>query len=1223
MRMHRIISRSLLLLAIAVNARAQLDDSCTVAVLNRTARVDSNGFWRLADVPSNLGQVRARATCVRNGVTTVGVSSYFAVPKDGIVFANDIQFVNPAPVPASMKLSAPRVNLNAAGDSAQLSAVVTNPDGTTSDVTSTSLGTSYTTSNASVITISSAGVATATGNGVAIVSAVNEGALGLIRFTVGGLLDSDGDGIPDVVEIANGLNPFDPSDAAGDLDGDGLSNLREYQLGTDMRNPDTDGDGVRDGLEVLLGTDPLDPRSFDLARALRRVDVTPAMVVLRSNPLFGEVTQQLTVTGTMLDSATIDLTSAGRGTTYTSSDLSIVNFGPQDGLLFAGAPGSATVTVSSNTFSVNVPVVIEQFTPTPLSVLTIPGYANNVKVSGGNAFIAAGGAGLQVVDVHDPAHPAIIGSLALPGVAIDIRLQGSYAYVACGPAGLRVVRIDVPSAPVLVGSVDLPGIAQDVWLDSGRAYVAAGLAGLQVVDISNPLAPAVLGSVALPGIDAKGVSVSGSIAVVVGSGVGANVDIIDLSNPAAPRFAGSATVAGDPKDVFAAGNLAYVAAYTGGLQIVDFTTPASPVTRGGTPGLFVPRDVLVRGKTAIFAEQLFPNAIPFVDVSDPNNPIFTAVIDLFARLGDYAGTGLDADSRYVYVTGESFVVSTDYGVSGNTVLMIAQYNTITDTAGIAPTVQITAPAAGTQFISGQQMNVTLAASDDVAVDFTTVSFNGQLIANLRAPFTTTVLAPAPGALTIDATALDFGGNVGHAAPVVVNVIADPLTTVRGTVTTNQGVAASGVTVTVGNLTGTTDATGAYQIPGVPTISGNLTAAAAATIGGVPMTGSGGPVPPVSGGITQIDIVISPLPVGTVSSIPLRAKANGIDINGNIAAVAVAVRGVIPLAAKPQPAMSSSSGTGKKLIPRTEGAAVQNVSAVQLIDISSPVAPFATGSVDLPGFSADVRIIGTRAYVATEEGGVQVVNIVDPTHPAALLPLSNSSGAEALAANGSFLYAAAAAGGLLIYDVSNPDTPVQRSITGFSRPVIRLAVQGNLVAIAEQAAPGAYGGPGASITHLIDVSNPAVPSEVGHVSVNGDVRAVAFAGSQLYIASSDVHIFDISAPATPIPIAATPLNGFITNAMAVSGTTLVAAGTDLSQDNIAAIVNVFGASRLTGQQFPTNNFAGDGVALVPPFAYVTGNGAGVERFFVLKYSVSAPAADSVPHKATSRSDGLHR
>jgi hypothetical protein len=49
-------------------------------------------------------------------------------------------------------------------------------------------------------------------------------------------VDSDLDGIPDVYELAHGLNPAS-DDAADDRDGDGVSNLAEFQAATDPEDP--------------------------------------------------------------------------------------------------------------------------------------------------------------------------------------------------------------------------------------------------------------------------------------------------------------------------------------------------------------------------------------------------------------------------------------------------------------------------------------------------------------------------------------------------------------------------------------------------------------------------------------------------------------------------------------------------------------------------------------------------------------------------------------------------------------------------------------------------------------------------------------------------------------------------------------------------------------------------------------------------------------------------
>ena len=84
------------------------------------------------------------------------------------------------------------------------------------------------------------------------------GSLGYGQECINPNLDTDSDGLPDSWEQEH----FGCTTCAiptAEPDGDGLTNIEEYILGTNPTNPDTDGDGANDGAEVANGNDPLNP----------------------------------------------------------------------------------------------------------------------------------------------------------------------------------------------------------------------------------------------------------------------------------------------------------------------------------------------------------------------------------------------------------------------------------------------------------------------------------------------------------------------------------------------------------------------------------------------------------------------------------------------------------------------------------------------------------------------------------------------------------------------------------------------------------------------------------------------------------------------------------------------------------------------------------------------------------------------------------------------------
>ena len=80
-------------------------------------------------------------------------------------------------------------------------------------------------------------------------------------------------------------------DGSVDTDSDGLSDCREYELGTNPNEQDTDGDGHTDGDEVAAGTNPLNDQSYpgsppNQPPAKGRIVIKKATVPAASNQTF-------------------------------------------------------------------------------------------------------------------------------------------------------------------------------------------------------------------------------------------------------------------------------------------------------------------------------------------------------------------------------------------------------------------------------------------------------------------------------------------------------------------------------------------------------------------------------------------------------------------------------------------------------------------------------------------------------------------------------------------------------------------------------------------------------------------------------------------------------------------------------------------------------------------------------------------------------------------------
>ena len=260
--------------------------------------------------------------------------------------------------------------------------------------------------------------------------------------------------------------------------------------------------------------------------------------------------------------------------------------------------------------------------------------------------------------------------------------------------------------------------------------------------------------------------------------------------------------------------------------------------------------------------------------------------------------------------------------------------------------------------------------------------------------------------------------------------------------------------------------------------------------------------------------------------PITTYFNGgyyryIEVVGDIAYIANSKRGLEIVGIQedvPTPVWTQTDSKGYGIhVEDSRVYLASNEYGLQIFDIINPNAPILLGNFADTGRAWDVWVNEEHAFIADRDLGLVVVNVSTPSQPREIGSLSwgEDPMAEVIDGAGEYVYIASGINGLIVVDISDPTNPIitfqyDPGQDSWGEGVL---VKGDILYLSMVDAISRE----ENGLHIFDISQPSSPRLLSKYHITDHVEDLSIAGSHLAMTNtkSGVVLFDVHAPDNPV------------------------------------------------------------------------------------------------------------